>query len=80
MPFVARCHRCGHIETARTREIINLCAEEHDLASHLYHDREQWTVAIVSNADFSMIQRLSKVSTFWAAQRIPKRLLIKLAH
>jgi len=27
-----------------------------------------------------MIQRLSKVSTFWAAQRIPKRLLIKLAH
>ena len=54
--------------------------EEHDLASHLYHDREQWTVAIITNADYYMIERLSKISTFWAAQRIPKRLLHKLAH
>jgi len=80
MPFVARCYRCGHIETATTRYGINLDIEEHDLASHLYHDRELWTVAIISNADYYMIQRLSKISTFWASQRIPKRLLHKLAH
>jgi hypothetical protein len=80
MPFVARCFRCGHIETALSRWLINVCMEEHDLASHLYHDREQWTVAIITNADYYMIERLSKISTFWAAQRIPKRLLHKLAH
>jgi len=54
--------------------------EEHDLASHLFHDREDWTVVVVGNFDFSMIQRLSKISTFWAAQRIPKRILSALAH
>jgi len=80
LPFVARCRRCGHIETAMTRDVINICIEEHDLDSHVFHDRDQWTVAIVSNADFYMIQRLSKISTFWAAQRIPKRLLHQLAH
>jgi len=80
MPFVARCFRCGHVVSARTRAIIDLCCEEHDLASHGSHDSDLWTVAIISDADYYMMERLSKVKTFWAVQRLPRKVLLKLAH
>jgi len=71
MPFVARCVRCGHIETARTRYILNVCMEEHDRASHSRSpDSEpRWTVTVISDSDFSMIERLSKTPAFWATIR-----------
>ena len=77
MPFVARCHRCGHIEEARTRYFIDLCREEHDAESHGSYDSEQWTVMILSNADYSMFLRLSKYPAFWnsirtSAHKIPR--------
>ena len=70
MPFVARCHRCGHIESARTRCIIDVCREEHDRASHGSYEPELWAVIIVSNADYNMFQQLSKTPAFWASLRL----------
>jgi hypothetical protein len=51
--------------------------EEHDRASHGFHDSELWTITIVSNSDFSMIERLSKTPAFWntlrtKAHKIPR--------
>jgi len=70
MPFACRCGRCGYVDFDRSRWLINVAMEEHDLASHGSHEPDLWTVTIISHADYYMIQRLSKTSAFWASLRL----------
>jgi len=73
MPFVARCYRCGHIVSARTRAILNICEEEHDLKSHKADLTDSgWTVTVISEAELNRLDQLEKIPKFWATLRLPK--------
>jgi len=71
MPFVARCRRDGHIEMARTRPILDICMDEHDIKSHRDRSGEHtlWTIVVVSHSVFYNLQKLSQTSAFWRAIR-----------
>jgi len=75
MPFVSRCVRCGHIELARTRPILDICMEEHDRKSHRDQsgDHSLWTIIVISHSVFYRFQGLSGSPAFWRAirQKVP---------
>jgi len=59
---------------ARRRETLNDDMTDHDRESHQEFDSQDfefcnWNIAVVSNAEYSMLERVAKTSAFWRAIR-----------
>jgi hypothetical protein len=74
MPFLAKCHRCNYIVTAKTRFGINQYKASHADKSHKDYGTA-WTTTVITEELFYELERLTQLPAFWMAYRAsPKQL------
>jgi hypothetical protein len=79
MPYLAVCKKCNYLVFADSKLILNHKLNQHSL-SHNTNFSKIFNITVIGNAEYELIQQLSKTSDFWNTWRNLSKHLINLTQ